>query len=93
MSERRHSELEKRYSGSEMRNSGHATSPLQQGWNVVVQHNSGLKEDSVRRRVQRSVRVKVSTLACWKPWGTGMEAQSLSEMTSNESVYGDGLWE
>jgi len=88
---RRHSELEKRYSGSGMRNSGHATSPLQQGWNVVIQHNSGLKEDSVRRRAQRSVGVKESRLTCWSFGGTGMEAQSLAEMTLNERVYGDGL--
>ena len=87
----RHSELEKRYFGSEMRSSVHVTSPLQQGWNVVIQHNSELREDFVRRKTQMLVGAKVSRLA-GSFEGNGMdEAQTLSEMTLNESVYGDGL--
>ena len=74
-----------------MRSSVHATNPLQQGWNVVIQHNSGLREDLERRKTQMLVGAKVSRLA-GSFGGNGMEdAQTLAEMTLNETVYGDGL--
>jgi hypothetical protein len=57
----------------------------------VIQHNSELREDFVRRKSQRLVGAKVSrSVGSFE--GNGMdEAQTVSEMTLNESVYEDGL--
>jgi len=64
MSERRRSELERLCSGFGMRNSVHATNPLQQGENVEVQRSSWLKEGFVRWMVPVLVMEKVTRLAC-----------------------------